>query len=223
MSGRRALSRLSAAAAVVLAQLAAGAAAAGDRPAPDLSANSPHHVVRDVTPPSMVRVYRDPKDIPDAIALPPLSESVPFLRAALPAEETSSADANATAGRLMFLSRAGVRPDGAIIGADGPFRLHGIAMPSRMKVCTTTTGRRWACGQRAYIALHNRIAGRPLACEIRDAARRAIRCRAGGDDLSVWLVRQGLVEVSSGQAAPELAAAQEGARTERLGIWSALP
>ncbi|WP_337876673.1 thermonuclease family protein [Elioraea sp.] len=73
-------------------------------------------------------------------------------------------------------------------------RLHGIDAPESDQVCERD-GRPWHCGAEAAAALRARIRGHVLTCrEIeRDRFGRAVaRCRAGGQSVNAWMVREGL-------------------------------
>jgi endonuclease YncB( thermonuclease family) len=72
-------------------------------------------------------------------------------------------------------------------------RLHGIDAPGSDKVCERD-GRPWHCGAEAAAALRARIRGHVLTCrEIdRDRYGRSVaRCRAGGQSVNAWIVREG--------------------------------
>lgn len=73
-------------------------------------------------------------------------------------------------------------------------RLHGVDAPEASQVCTRE-GMPWRCGADATEALRVFLRGRPVACTPieRDRFDRVVaRCRAGGEDLGAWLVREGL-------------------------------
>jgi endonuclease YncB( thermonuclease family) len=73
-------------------------------------------------------------------------------------------------------------------------RLHGIDAPESRQLCTQPSGQTWRCGQRAALALADRIGRRTVSCLALDVDRysRAIAvCQQGGQDLSRWMVREG--------------------------------
>jgi endonuclease YncB( thermonuclease family) len=73
-------------------------------------------------------------------------------------------------------------------------RLHGVDAPEASQLCTRE-GLPWRCGADATAALRAFLRGRPVACTPveRDRYGRVVaRCRAGGEDLGAWLVREGL-------------------------------
>lgn len=72
-------------------------------------------------------------------------------------------------------------------------RLHGIDAPESDQVCERD-GRPWHCGAEAAAALRARIRGHVLTCRELDRDRfgRAVaRCRAGGQSVNAWMVREG--------------------------------
>ncbi len=85
--------------------------------------------------------------------------------------------------------------DGDTIEIHGQrIRLHGINAPESGQLCYID-GKRWRCGQRAALALADKIGRRPVACAGRERDRygRVVAvCRVAGEDLGAWLVGNGL-------------------------------
>lgn len=74
-------------------------------------------------------------------------------------------------------------------------RLHGIDAPESRQLCDDAAGKAYRCGQRAALALSDKIGRRAVSCEPRDKDRygRVVAiCRAGSTDLNAWLVTEGL-------------------------------
>jgi endonuclease YncB( thermonuclease family) len=72
-------------------------------------------------------------------------------------------------------------------------RLHGIDAPETNQVCERE-GRPWRCGVEATAALRARLRGQMLVCQEidRDRYGRVVaRCRAGGESINAWMVREG--------------------------------
>ncbi len=106
----------------------------------------------------------------------------------------------------------------AVAGAR--IRLLGIDAPEGAQFCSKD-GRPWLCGQRAALALDEKIAKGVVACELRNRDRFGdvvAVCRLGGEDLGAWMVVQGWALASRRQSSAyvdlELAAARHG-----RGIW----
>ena len=98
-------------------------------------------------------------------------------------------------------------------------RLRGLEAPARGERCADAAGRAFDCGAASADRLSRLVADRPLSCRLhgRDSFRRAVgTCEAGGAELSAALVSGGWALASSGT----LSAAEDAARTSRLGLWS---
>src|SRR5262245_53106307 len=80
--------------------------------------------------------------------------------------------------------------DGDTIEIHGErIRLHGIDAPESTQPCTGADGRAWRCGQRAALALSDRIGAHTVSCDPRDRDRygRIVAvCSAGGVVLNAW-------------------------------------
>jgi endonuclease YncB( thermonuclease family) len=158
------------------------------------AAESPDRAVRDVTPQGVSRVFMSP--------------GAPTNRRVLSAS-------------AIRISQAGATPSGEIRGEGGTVRLYGIAFPEGKKICTTSTGERWACGRRAYIALHNRMLGEEVACEPKTTADPPVaECHVGDINLAAWLLAEGLAYLAPDVADKELVAAEASAKSARRGLWS---
>jgi endonuclease YncB( thermonuclease family) len=101
-------------------------------------------------------------------------------------------------------------------------RLHGIDAPEAGQRCTDTHGAAYNCGQRAALALDDKIGRQVTTCigESSDVYGRLVAvCRAGGEDLGQWMVRRGwaraYLKYSTAYAGVEALA-----RSEELGIWA---
>lgn len=98
--------------------------------------------------------------------------------------------------------------------------LHGIDAPESAQICAVD-GKKLPCGQQAAQALADRIGQQTVTCTPRDVDennRVVAVCRAGGEDLNGWMVRQGMAlayrRFSSNYVRQEKKAAKE-----KIGIW----
>jgi endonuclease YncB( thermonuclease family) len=94
-------------------------------------------------------------------------------------------------------------------------------MRARPQTCKKENGAYWPCGAKARAALIRFIRSRAVTCTLPQGGETkdfAARCSVVGQDLSIWLVRQGWTTPQRG-AEPELAKALEARKTERLGFW----
>jgi endonuclease YncB( thermonuclease family) len=74
-------------------------------------------------------------------------------------------------------------------------RLVGIDAPESDQTCLDAAEQSWRCGQRAALALADRIGAATVTCEgdERDRYERLLAvCQARGEDLGAWLVSEGL-------------------------------
>lgn len=113
--------------------------------------------------------------------------------------------------------------DGDTIEIHGQrIRLEGIDAPESAQLCTDEGGRQWRCGQKAALALAERIGSRSVACEAtgRDRYRRTLAiCRIANDDLNEWMVRQGWA-LAYRRYSTEYVPAEDEARANRLNLWA---
>lgn len=112
---------------------------------------------------------------------------------------------------------------------DRPARLYGLDVIPRSKTCTYANGERWACGQRAYIALIDTMGSTTVDCRetntgapINADAPQSFICRLG-TDLAELMLRQGWGTMQTGVIEKNYAAAAATARARQAGMWRPLP
>ncbi|MDP3898354.1 MAG: hypothetical protein Q8Q62_16925 [Mesorhizobium sp.] len=88
----------------------------------------------------------------------------------------------------------------------------GIIAPSRAETCTTMAGINWACGERVFAALSALAADETFACIQKEPG--FVTCQAGGLDVGLLLVREGLA-----RARQDYAGIEARAKEARVGIW----
>jgi endonuclease YncB( thermonuclease family) len=117
-----------------------------------------------------------------------------------------------------------VAADGTLLGDNGPIQLYGVRVPIRSQVCTYQTGERWACGQRAYIALLNFVGKTTIACRLRNSDQAGVFvCKLAGINIGQWLLRSGWATLADGVTDKRyVAAADEGVKS-KSGMWAAGP
>lgn len=101
-------------------------------------------------------------------------------------------------------------------------RLYGVDAPESAQLCHDGAGEAWRCGQRAALALADRIGQRLVECTAKDEDRygRIVGvCRVGGEDLSGWMAGQGWA-LAYRQYSLDYVAAEASARAARGGVWS---
>jgi endonuclease YncB( thermonuclease family) len=102
------------------------------------------------------------------------------------------------------------------------FRLHGVDAPESSQTCKDAAGANYRCGQKAALALSDRIGEANVSCGQKDKDRygRIVAvCSAGGEDLNAWLVRQGLA-LAYRQYGKDYIGQEDEARTARRGVWA---
>jgi endonuclease YncB( thermonuclease family) len=107
------------------------------------------------------------------------------------------------------------------IEADGyKVQLAGIKVTPANRVCTDIGGNSWPCGVVARTAFRAWIRGRAVACDVPSKPREiATHCVLDGEDMALWLVRNGWAESAHGQY--DDAGAK--ARREKKGIFGPSP
>lgn len=112
--------------------------------------------------------------------------------------------------------------DGDTIEIHGQrIRLHGIDAPESSQECLSSNRTPWRCGQRAALALAERIANSSLRCRPLDRDRygRIIAtCLKGSEDISRWMVANGWA-VAFRRFSLDYAEDEERARRARRGLW----
>lgn len=85
--------------------------------------------------------------------------------------------------------------DGDTIDIRGQrFRLQGVDTPESAQLCQDAKGKNYRCGQRASLALADKIGAGNVVCdpiETDKYGRTVAVCRLGSLDLNGWLVEQG--------------------------------
>jgi endonuclease YncB( thermonuclease family) len=99
-------------------------------------------------------------------------------------------------------------------------RLHGMDAPERGQSCFVR-GKTFRCGQRASLALSDRIGGAMVSCEPKDRDRygRVVAvCRSGREDLNAWMVSQGWA-LAYRRYSKDYIRHEKKASSLKLGVW----
>jgi len=132
-------------------------------------------------------------------------------------EMAPTAHAQVLTGRAVVIDGGTLEVRGQRVG------LSGIAQVADDHVCVRTDDERWRCGPRALNALEEFLEESVVSCVMRDSdaqGHAVATCSAGGLDLSLWLLRNGLAMTSSAASGRYLRA-QDEARAARRGLWAA--
>lgn len=113
--------------------------------------------------------------------------------------------------------------DGDTLNLHGTrIRLHGIDAPESAQLCLDAGGQRWRCGQRAAMALADRIGRAPVRCRRTDTdrySRMIAVCFRGEEDLNAWMVAEGWA-VAYRRYSRDYVSQEDAARAARAGIWA---
>lgn len=111
-----------------------------------------------------------------------------------------------------------------------PARLYAFNVLPRSRICAYGNGERWACGQRAYIALLNIMGSTTIDCRPTKAAAltnldftEIFTCRLPGTDISEILLREGWGTLDSGVADERYIDAAAVAYRSKTGMWALTP
>src|SRR5690625_2846330 len=113
--------------------------------------------------------------------------------------------------------------DGDTIEIHGTrIRLHGIDAPESAQLCFNADEQPWRCGQKASLALADRIGRATTTCRGTDIDRygRMIAiCFQSGVDLNNWMVAQGWA-VAYRHYSNDYVGSERAAKAAGAGIWS---
>ncbi|MEL6059461.1 thermonuclease family protein [Methylobacterium sp. DCY52] len=118
--------------------------------------------------------------------------------------------------------RASVTDGDTVVIHGVRIRLYGIDAPESTQICQDASGTDYRCGQRAALALADRIGEAPITCEPRDTdryGRTVAVCRKGSEDLNAWMISQGHA-VAFRRYSMEYVPQERQARAARRGIWA---
>jgi endonuclease YncB( thermonuclease family) len=136
----------------------------------------------------------------------------------------------AIAGALIPSSPAKLISGQAIIIDGDTIQIHGerlrildIDAPERDQPCTRSDGSIWQCGQRASVALADRVGGQTVTCEAMERDRYGrwlAHCAAGGEDVARWLAGNGWAVPYRDCFCIVVRAVSAYAWVRNIGIWS---
>ena len=102
------------------------------------------------------------------------------------------------------------------------FRFHAVDAPESSQTCQDAQKAVYRCGQKAALALSDKITSRNVTCVEKDRDRygRIVAvCSVAGLDLNRWLVEQGLA-VAYLEYSRDYAGDETKARAAKVGLWS---
>jgi endonuclease YncB( thermonuclease family) len=119
----------------------------------------------------------------------------------------------------VFFKRARLEAGGTVRADGHNIDLYGMELIPRNRICASE-GARWACGQRAFMAMRGLLEGQSISCSFIAAAGspKAV-CRVGDTDVTQWLLSQGWAELVEGITDESYIEAAASARRSKAGIW----
>ena len=125
---------------------------------------------------------------------------------------------------LVRFERARIDMSGSILADGHNLSLYGAVLLRRDKICTSAEGARWACGQRAFMALRSLLEGRSITCRFKHATvpPKAV-CWVGDSDVTLFLLSQGWAELADDVTEATYVEALASAQSKKVGIWGEGP
>jgi endonuclease YncB( thermonuclease family) len=102
-------------------------------------------------------------------------------------------------------------------------RLFGIDAPEGSQLCDDAAGKSYRCGQKAALALSDKIGIATVTCEQRDTDRyrRVVAiCRIGNVDLGAWMVTEGLAVEYRKYSVGRYRDEEDEAKAANRGLWA---
>ena len=102
-------------------------------------------------------------------------------------------------------------------------RLSGVDAPESGQFCQDEKGQNYRCGQKAALALADKIGMANVSCEPVDTdryGRVVATCSANGEDLNRWLVSQGHALAYRRYGGDAYSAEEEEAQRQKRGVWT---
>jgi endonuclease YncB( thermonuclease family) len=111
--------------------------------------------------------------------------------------------------------------DGSLQADKQALELYGIKILPRSQICAYRSGERWACGQRAYIALLNIVGSTTIDCRPKDTNQpRVVICHLAGTDISELMLREGWGNLGNRVIDKQYVDAAAAAINNKTGMWS---
>jgi endonuclease YncB( thermonuclease family) len=101
-------------------------------------------------------------------------------------------------------------------------RLSGVDAPESGQLCQVENGKNYRCGQKAALALSDKIGTANVSCEQTDTdryGRVVATCSLNGEDLNRWLVSQGHALAYRQYGGDAYDAEEEEAKGAKRGVW----
>jgi endonuclease YncB( thermonuclease family) len=122
---------------------------------------------------------------------------------------------------VVRFQRVRIDPNGVIYADGHSLDLYGAVLIRRNRICTSPEGGRWACGQRAFLALRNLVEGKSIACMFNHVVEPPkAACSVGDKDVAQFLLSEGWAELAEGVTEDIYVEAHTSAQSRKAGIWA---
>jgi endonuclease YncB( thermonuclease family) len=114
-----------------------------------------------------------------------------------------------------------IDPNGVIYADGHRLNLYGAVLIGRNRICTSSEGARWACGQRAFVALRNLMEGKSITCMFKHVTEPPkAACSIGDKDVAQFLLSEGWADLQEGVTEDIYVEAHTSAQSRKAGIWA---
>jgi len=116
--------------------------------------------------------------------------------------------------------RAHVDWNGSLFADGHALQLFGAVLVPRTRICTSASGARWTCGQRAFMAMRALLDGKSITCSFKHISvpPKAV-CSLENSDVAQFLLNEGWAELAVGTTDKAYVEASETAQGRGAGIW----
>jgi endonuclease YncB( thermonuclease family) len=122
---------------------------------------------------------------------------------------------------VVRFQRVRIDPHGVIYADGHSLNLYGAVLIRRNRICTSPEGAKWACGQRAFVALRNLMEGKSIACMFNHVVEPPkAACSVGDKDVAQFLLSEGWAELAEGVTEDIYVEAHTSAQSRKAGIWA---
>jgi len=122
---------------------------------------------------------------------------------------------------IVRFQRVRIDPHGVIYADGHSLNLYGAVLIRRNRICSSPEGAKWACGQRAFLALRNLMEGKSIACMFNHVVEPPkAACSVGDKDVAQFLLSEGWAELAEGVTEDMYVEAHTSAQNRKAGIWA---
>ncbi len=117
-----------------------------------------------------------------------------------------------------------INSDSSLQADKQAIELYGVKILARNQICKYRNGEKWACGQRAYVALVNVLGSKSADCRPHDTSRPStLICQLAGTDIGEMMLREGWASLVNGVRDKDYISAAADAFKYKTGMWRVQP